>query len=98
MFLDRNELWEFMEASRKQLTGGPACTVARLISPSHLRVKTLHPTSHIHCGSWLVHCIESIQIRWDELQRDEASWSGGLQNFRIDCDVQTHFLKDSEIH
>lgn len=36
MFLGRNELWEFMEASREQLTDGPACTIARLISVSHL--------------------------------------------------------------
>lgn len=97
MFLGRNELWEFMEASREQLTDGPACTIARLISVSHLQVKTLLLTSHIHCGSWLVHCIGSVQIRWDELQKDEASWPGGLQNFRIDCDVQTHFLKDAEL-
>lgn len=43
-------------------------------------MKTLLPTSNIHCGLWLVHCGESVQIKWDELQKDELP---GLEDYRI---------------
>lgn len=37
-----------------------------LISLSHSQVKAFPPASWIHCESWLVHCVDSVQIRMEQ--------------------------------